>query len=324
MNSISPARDDSISLTKDNLSAPYWRDPAYSRIICERVAGSTGWSQSPDYGFPLIEFSFREDSLKHLAVAPGFLSPATPEQAQSYFEFVKDKAEELGAITAFLQYRGTDTQAIKQILKNNFDTYGIESRSVAAIDLHCDFNDMIMHCRKDTRSRVRQMLRHLDPHFTFELHDKYFTFYDLIAQDNNFSAAYCYSAQDFKNMCTAPGITPISVFDSSGQYLGGSIIGKVNDDICDYILSAYSKDIPNAGRAVMWESFMAAQKMGFKYINLGGGVTEDDALYSYKKSFGAQDWPFYSLKVIMDEARYRKFYGPLTGDIDFSGRFPPA
>ena len=127
-------------------------------------------------------------------------------------------------------------------------------------------------------------------------------------------------------MCRADGAWPVSVFDDTGAYLGGSLLGRVSAQMCDYIISAYDSDNLNTGRAVLWASLRAALDLGFSAVNLGGGVLEEDGLYDFKMSFGGVPAAFYTIKIVFDSDAYQAGYGEKAGapPFDLTGRFPPS
>lgn len=299
---------------------PYWHGSTYVRAICARVSSAADVLYAPG-GYPLI-LSHPREGLTHLACAPGFLSPSSADDMAAVLGYAQDQK----AVSGFFQFRGTEIDAVEAWLNKRYTgQFLIEARQGVHVCVDEDEEAMLSACRRDTRSRLRQVMQD-GIHYETIYHPNFATYYAQIAEENGFSAVYRYSAGDIEAMSGAAGIMPVSCFDAAGVYLGGALLGRVDADLCDYIISAYRKDFPNAGRAVLWSSLQAARALGFARVHLGGGVVEGDALYDFKMSFGGQAVTFYTIKIIFDPDTYVAEYmdGAPDGAFDLTSRFPPA
>ena len=301
------------------MSKAYWLDENAFQPICNRVPNRSD-TRIDAAGTPLLVLSF-SNGIVHLACPPGFLSPRTVRSFVEQHELVEYCRQTEEAVTAFLQYRGSWSQTFEHTLNRLYPNHCIRKRNLVVVPLQED-QELLRSCKRDTRARLRTVFKMGIHHKTTLEHD-FSVFYDQIAQRNRFSSVYRYSSTDFQSLCRAKSIHPISVFDQEGRYLGGSILGTVDEQRCDYILSAYNSDILNSGRAVLWESLIAARKMGFSAVNLGGGVQEGDSLERFKISFGGRKQPFYTFKIILDSAEYCRILQIKKSEIDLEGRFPP-
>ena len=132
---------------------------------------------------------------------------------------------------------------------------------------------MLAKTKRDTRSRLNKILRH--KYKTKIKYDSIFSeHYSDIAERNKFSLIYKYKNSDLENISRLNNIIPISIYDETGSYIGGSILGKVNNNICDYILSAYNLNYKNSGRITLWKSVVKAKELGFKKLICGGIKTK--------------------------------------------------
>lgn len=268
--------------------------------------------------FPVLIMNINEH--RHAACLPGFISHTDPENISKQIELIKSTSN---ILTAFLQYRGAEISQIKEMLTLNNIKHYITENNLVNINLDRDHEYLLQQCGRSTRLRLRKIISQNNTYNT-TYNDSFYTLYNIIARHNDFSMCYMYSESDIKKMSTSNNIHSVSVYNDRNDYVGGSIIGHYDDDTCDYILSSYDKNINNSGRLILWYSIIAAKKLGYKKINLGGGITGDDSLMHFKMSFGGKKQPFYTIKIIFDEQQYRTKYN-ITSDtcIDMSQRFPP-
>ena len=314
-----------LTAPNNQQNQPYWADLRYSETLAQKLSVLHELDMSLSAS-PMVSLKFKEDKqTTHIASPPGFLSATNIEALNDQLDYIALNYNKKNAASAFLQYRGHDVKSeISNLLSKYFeqDKYEIAQRIRVNISLNEDEEDLLMRCRRDTRSRLRQMMKagySVKPEYDKRFHQ----YYDQIAKRNGFSAAYCYSAQDLETMLSAHNIYAISIYDAEQNYAGGSVIGVANGAEHDYILSAYNVDVSNSGRAVLWYSILQAKAMGASILNLGGGIEEEDSLYEFKTSFGGEDAAFYTLKIVLDEELYRATYA-LNDDepINMKGRFP--
>jgi hypothetical protein len=299
---------------------PYWASEDYLSPVCSKLAHYAAHITDTQ-NFPLIILQ-NGDMPKHIACAPGFLSPTNAHDMAILLNNTLKAAKEHTICTAFLQYRCNDLNGLKNALKTITETTHIDKRTTITIDLTRSEEELLKACRKDTRNRLRQIPLNVLTHDLI-CHSDFHALYETIANNNDFSCTYRYSKTDIDRIQSAPGIIPVSVYENRDIYVGGAILGHVNETTCDYIISAYDTNHSNSGRAILWQSLIAAKSLGYKTINLGGGVKENDSLQSFKTSFGGDKMDFYTVKIIFDLDTYCAAYGADMTKINLDGRFPP-
>lgn len=297
----------------------YWNDLQYLQSVCKRVPHFIDTIHCNN-GFPLLRRELPNGTY-HLASPPGFLSPST---AIDFIQLVFDVIQNykiLEITSAFLQCRQCDIKTLEKSISSLKYKYLIEKKPLVMIDIKED-KELYQNCKRDTRSRLKSILKH-NLIYKIGYDPMFFENYNFISKKNNFSNTYSYSKVELYKISESDGIYPISIYDHDGKYLGGSIIGRVNEFLCDYILSAYNTNISNAGRAVLWYTLVASRELGFSQINLGGGVSQGDSLETYKLSFGGRLDEFKTLKLVLDEQRFRSVYNLKNQQINLEGMFPP-
>jgi len=298
----------------------YWHDERYLRPLCRQIPNLKKYLL--DYNKIPILIINHPKGFHHLATPPGFLSCQNESEFSSHLKFLESLRKDFSAITAFLQYRGRYSPNIDQYLEKSSVFYSIEKKNMVYVEL-LEEKIMFDNCKRSTKSRLRPTLEKGIIH-KHKLDNKLWDLYEIISKDNNFGISYRYSPGDLKSMSESSNLYPVSIYDTKSNFLGGSLVGKVNDDCCDYIISAYDKRRVNSGRAVLWQSLIAAKELGFKKVNLGGGVEIGDGLESFKLSFGGIIKNFYSIKIIFDEFKFNELFNTQRPIRDLKGKFPPS
>lgn len=302
------------------MSNSYWNDERYVHAILGRLPDAQ-LVKLNNYPFALLQLC--KENVKHMASLPGFISARSLDVLDQQIIDLKNIAQDMNVLSAFVQYRGAESlEDINGLLHRHFSSncFDVQCRTRVCVNVAQNDGGMLQKCRKDTRSRLRKIGRG-DLHFSGEYNVDFCGLYQDIAHKNKFSSAYCYSDQGLLDIAGASGVFPVSIYDAQKKYIGGSILGHVGQGEVDYILSAYDNTYNNSGRAVLWYSLLAAQSLGYSTVNLGGGVAEGDSLYDFKMSFGGASVPFYTIKIVLNEGQYRDAY-KIDGDISFEGRFP--
>ena len=291
---------------------PYWAHAPFAAAVGCRVPGAEQIVEVG--GFPLAVVA-RSGGARHLAALPGFCSPATPADARSWVEAVAAEAPALGAGTAFLQTRVAH-EGLQDVAAASSHLALVEHRTRVEVVLGHE-DEVLARCRRDTRSRLRKLAGRVESVLAPE--PAFAGLYAEIADHVGMGPTYRYDADDLAAMSSAPSSWEVAVH-LDGRYVGGAMLGGVDAEVVDYIVSAYDRAEPEAGRAVLWGSLRAARALGFGVVNLGGGVDEGDSLESYKRSFGGEPVAFATIKLLLDPGAA----GPeVTRPDQLRGRFPP-
>ena len=84
--------------------------------------------------------------------------------------------------------------------------------------------------------------------------DLFSKYYEILCNEKRFKYIYCYTKSDFHKLIFDTNLIPISIYDEKGEFVGGSIVGRYDNNNFDYILSCYNEKVKNAGRIVIFES----------------------------------------------------------------------
>jgi hypothetical protein len=119
------------------------------------------------------------------------------------------------------------------------------------------------------------------------LSDTFIELYTQTLDRVNASDTYYFTSNSLKNLILSDISFPLGV--SVDGRVECTIVFLVKDEWAEYYINA-STDIGRcATRFLIWEGIQLLKKVGVKYINLGGGITEGDALEQFKKRFGGSE-----------------------------------
>lgn len=90
----------------------------------------------------------------------------------------------------------------------------------------------------------------------------------------------------------------------------------------DVFLVAASEAGRGHSRALYWNAALRLRELGVEALNLGGGVTDGDALAAFKRGLGATPRPTVALRQVMDPEGFERVRQAAGSDPP-SGRFPP-
>jgi lipid II:glycine glycyltransferase (peptidoglycan interpeptide bridge formation enzyme) len=97
------------------------------------------------------------------------------------------------------------------------------------------------------------------------------------------------------------------VCDAGGAVVACSLVMTHRDRV-HYHLAGSSPESARMGanNLLVWNIVRWAAEQGKAIVHLGGGVTTDDSLFAFKKSFGGQRAEFWTGTAVLDEDRYRQ------------------
>ncbi|MGY1703982.1 hypothetical protein ACI79C_05360 [Geodermatophilus sp. SYSU D00697] len=92
----------------------------------------------------------------------------------------------------------------------------------------------------------------------------------------------------------------------------------------DYLFNVSAPEGRRHSAALIWYAVLRLRSLGVPWLNLGGGVAEDDGVARFKQRFGADVLPLTYLKQVYDPVRYSELCRRAGADPDdLTGWFPP-
>ena len=285
----------------------YYNNDSYINFVLQKLPSK---QDIRIYGFPFcIDLNLNNNN--HISTLPGFISPHCTSVTISILNKIKSDDT---ILTGFIQSRNANSFLL--------ENYNYKKQNIAVLQTESNTNKFLAKCRRSTRNRLRNALNnkyHISDSFT----NQFSTYYQFLSTGKSFKPIYRYNKNDFKLLNFDKDLIPISIFNKKGEFIGGSIVGRYNNDHFDYILSCYDQRIENAGRIVIFESQKYVNRIGGKYLNLGGGTTENDSLFDFKLSFGAFTQPIYYFKIVNCVSRFKSLFNISFKDALKQHYYPP-
>ncbi|MCB0628212.1 MAG: hypothetical protein R2824_14805 [Saprospiraceae bacterium] len=93
--------------------------------------------------------------------------------------------------------------------------------------------------------------------------------------------------------------------------------------VADFLFNVSIEEGRQHSVALIWHALQQLRSLGIPWLNLGGGVRENDSLAEFKARFGATKQPLKALKQIYDPTTYRQLCLQVQTDPeDMAGYFP--
>lgn len=234
---------------------------------------------------------------------------ATAEDEKEFFEEVNKWANENNIVSEFIRYN----PLLENQNLNDSKTKVIRMKSTVAIDLTQD--DLFQELSSKNRNMVRkaiksgvkieaQNLQNQDV-----LKTEFMRLYKETMDRNNAEDFYHfteeYFSQFFKDMHG-------KYFILSAKYEDKIIATSIfmfDDKNMHYYLSGADRNYMNLApnNLLLYKAAEIGKEMGLKSFHLGGGVSDNDALFSFKKSFNQNGiLDFYIGRVVYNEKIFQK------------------
>ena len=123
-----------------------------------------------------------------------------------------------------------------------------------------------------------------------------------------------------------------TLLDSDITYAFGSSIEEeiecvililVKNNWAEYYINASSNVGRNSTRALIWHAIIHLKEMGICFLNLGGGINENDSLDQFKKRFGGKKTNLYLFKGITSSLEFDKLCKDFNTSTVSTNFFPP-
>lgn len=130
--------------------------------------------------------------------------------------------------------------------------------------------------------------------------------YEETMEKNGADAYYSFNRDYYESLCNMKDNAYIFFAMYEGQPISGSIM-FFNDKFMHYHLSGSNMDFRkySPGNLLLYEAACWACEKGIKKFHLGGGLSQDDSLFGFKKQFNKNGRAAYVVgRTIFDEKSY--------------------
>lgn len=154
-----------------------------------------------------------------------------------------------------------------------------------------------------------------------ELEGAFLTLYAEFAQRRDLPAAYRFPPDALAALLRAPGTLLVGARGSDGTIEAATLFLH-GDSGAESFLNAATPEGRRHSRGLYWSGALALRALGVRRMNLGGGVTDGDALSDFKARLGATPVRTLALKQVFDPAAYARCCSLARVVPDSPGPFP--
>lgn len=229
------------------------------------------------------------DTARNFLISPICLTGVTKFEWEIVCRLIHEDLARYNIAGGFLQTR--DTSVIEQhesIQKRG--AYFVDKRTNFRLQTGIGVEAYINSMKRDSRQRVRKLLKEKDK-FTLRK-AKTETDFNLFsemylsnAKKFDFDSFYRFDKEDWKHLYKNDGFY-LWLLSYEKKIVAGTILTNTLDGL-DYTFFAYDSNIKDISRANVF--FLYQQHSNQQnYLNLGGGIKENDTLARFKESMGGR------------------------------------
>ena len=213
--------------------------------------------------------------------------------------------------------------------RNGFDIC-LDTRSAYLLNYGCDVATLLSLMRKDSKQRCTRILKSsesyefiasadMDEHCKIRYVQRLSHIYKRIGTQKNFSADYLFTYDDWLRLFSSSLWTFHVLRDCTTDALSFAVIGETAFGH-EYAFAVAEPSKMDLSRAMILFSYLylsARNNPKFGGLNLGGGITQDDSLASFKSSMGAK-------RINLARIKFSKYYiGECLGSLNHLHNFWP-
>jgi hypothetical protein len=196
--------------------------------------------------------------------------------------------------------------------------------SVYVIDLRASLDRVLAACERRRRKQIRDAERNGDrvlddagalEQFLLATHREFF-------ERKHAAGVYAFSDDTIAFLCAADGVRLVGA-GRAGLVEAVAMLA-FTPYVGDALFQVSSEGAAHHAAAMVWERVKILKAAGVPFLNLGGGVVEDDSIAQFKRRFGAAKLPLQCLKQVYRPAIYERLCRETGANPhDLCGYFPP-
>tara|TARA_B100000519_G_C14220194_1_gene427136 strand:+ start:144 stop:1094 length:951 start_codon:yes stop_codon:yes gene_type:complete len=229
---------------------------------------------------------------ENFIISPICFSGPSYFEMSEFYEIVQEQLKSFNIKGGFIQTR--DSLPIKTAkVVYNWGAVFIDTRTNYRFYLN-QTDDIILKMKRDSRTRIRKLLKNKDE-FSVSIADSkyeiniFLNLYLNNAKKNGYSKLYLFSNDSWYKLLESDDFN-LFLLKYKGEIVSGTVISTIYDAF-DYTFMAYSSIIKDISRANLYFIYKMLNDKG-AYLDLGGGITENDSLSKFKLSMGGRPTPF--------------------------------
>lgn len=179
----------------------------------------------------------------------------------------------------------------------------VDSRTNYRLELEADIDLWLNMMKRDSRYRCRGILdrrseffAYISPKSDSEKVRWFAGLYASMASRLKFAESYCFSVDQWEVLFSS-SLWDLVILEYQGRPVAGAAIAKL-DGGYDYTFMAVEPSEQDLARAMILFCFELLRDSEGQFLDLGGGISEDDSLARFKRSMGGQAVLFKRLKFL--------------------------
>lgn len=206
----------------------------------------------------------------------------------------------------FIQTR--DDKPVKSKFITTVDFYAyVDTRTNYRLTLGLDNDVFLSNMRRDSRSRVRSILKNSSRFNLFKVEEnlsyyaKIFSFlYADTAKRSGFSSLYQFDFKGWYTLLSSP-LWDLFLLEYDGEIVAGAVVCQIQRGF-DYTFMGYKVNKADFSRAIIIFIYRYLSIYEGQYLDLGGGISENDSLSRFKIGLGGQKTSFNRMRFARTSA----------------------
>ena len=230
-------------------------------------------------------------------------------------EDIYSKLKLEGAVCFYMQMKDERVCVLNEYI--NADRY----RTNFYFNLTLNEADLLKNLKKDARQRLKKAIKNISIKLVEDcVSECFYRNYARISLKNLFSSDYKFTNDQLSGFSNIGNIKYIEL-QSGGQFVAGGFFGFNHAEV-DYLYGANSECYPDSIRLLIWEAIKYFKILGFKELYIGGGISENDSLASFKSRLGCNARKCDTLRAVLNVTKAEKYMLSEYSDKWYSGYFP--
>jgi len=305
---------------RDNQASPYL-SPAYNQIMAKHQQGESCLLLSSEQQNSIASsLLICKNPLAYDAITPygycGFSQALTQLTLTKLSAFLRENA----IIAAyFLLHPLCNTDELAAFGEH----YQLSHAHHAyLINLKQPLDSIINAWSNHHKRHLRKLLqKNMTPIFDKDqLTELFIAYYKKNCHEKSMSSVYHFSEQTLRELLSLKEAKLIGFFD--GQDICAISCFLVNNYQAEYFLNASSREGRNYSRLIFFNAVKLFKEHGCQWLNLGGGIKDNDKLSWFKSQLGTIPISVKQLKLVLDQDKYRKLCSQAKTAANFDNYFP--
>jgi len=181
--------------------------------------------------------------------------------------------------------------------------YYIDTRTNYRLDLGLSDEMLLGHMKRDSRARIRKIIKDSSNYELLNVSDNaepysnvFSHLYDDTATQGRFDSQYFFKKNTWLNLLSNP-LWGLYILKYKNEVVAGAILSDLPNGY-DYTFMGYKQCDIDVSRALIYFIYKFLSNQGKGFLDLGGGIQENDSLARFKLGLGAYKTNFKRVRFV--------------------------